>query len=110
MSQSEGKRLNKYISETGYCSRREADKLIDQGRVTINGKVPEMGTKVTDDDEVLIDGKSLRTKEKPIYIALNKPTGITCTTERDVPGILSILSAIRAAFSLLGAWINLQMV
>lgn len=86
MSQSEGKRLNKYISETGYCSRREADKLIDQGRVTINGKVPEMGTKVTDDDEVLIDGKSLRNKEKPIYIALNKPTGITCTTERDVPG------------------------
>ncbi len=86
MSQAEGKRLNKYISETGFCSRREADKLIDQGRVTINGKVPEMGTKVTDSDEVLVDGKSLRAKEKPIYIALNKPTGITCTTERDIPG------------------------
>ncbi len=60
MSQAEGKRLNKYISETGFCSRREADKLIDQGRVTINGKIPEMGTKVTDSDEVLVDGKSLR--------------------------------------------------
>ncbi len=86
MSQTEGKRLNKYISETGFCSRREADKLIDQGRVTINGKTPEMGTKVTDSDEVLVDGNSLRAKEKPIYIALNKPTGITCTTERDIPG------------------------
>lgn len=86
MSQAQGKRLNKYISETGFCSRREADRLIDQGRVTINGKVPEMGTKVTDSDEVLIDDNPLRAKEKPIYIALNKPTGITCTTERDIPG------------------------
>jgi len=86
MSQAQGKRLNKFISETGFCSRREADRLIDQGRVTINGKVPEMGTKVTDSDEVLVDGNPLRAKEKPIYIALNKPTGITCTTERDIPG------------------------
>ncbi|CAM4035667.1 23S rRNA pseudouridine(2604) synthase RluF [Vibrio neonatus] len=80
------KRLNKFISETGFCSRREADRLIEQGRVTINGQIPEMGTKVTSGDEVLVDGKSLRTKQKPIYIALNKPTGITCTTERDIPG------------------------
>ncbi|OBT16006.1 23S rRNA pseudouridine synthase F [Vibrio sp. UCD-FRSSP16_10] len=80
------KRLNKFISETGYCSRREADKLIEQGRVTINGKIPEMGTKVLPEDDVLVDGKSLRAKRKPIYIALNKPTGITCTTERDIQG------------------------
>ncbi|ELL4667976.1 23S rRNA pseudouridine(2604) synthase RluF [Vibrio fluvialis] len=86
MSQSTEKRLNKYISETGFCSRREADKLIEQGRVTINGQLPEMGTKVTDNDEVCIDDKPLRSKEKPVYIALNKPTGITCTTERDIPG------------------------
>lgn len=82
----DGKRLNKYISETGFCSRREADRLIEQQRVTINGKVPEMGTKVLPGDDVEIDGKPVRSKEKPIYIALNKPTGITCTTERDVPG------------------------
>ncbi|USE01300.1 23S rRNA pseudouridine(2604) synthase RluF [Vibrio sp. SCSIO 43133] len=82
----EGKRLNKYISETGFCSRREADKLIEQQRVTINGKIPEMGTKVLSGDNVEIDGKPVRSKEKPVYIALNKPTGITCTTERDVPG------------------------
>lgn len=87
MSQeSQAKRLNKYISETGFCSRREADKLIDAGRVTINGTIPEMGTKVLPSDEVCIDGKPVKSKEAPVYIALNKPTGITCTTERDVPG------------------------
>lgn len=86
MSQSSEKRLNKYISETGFCSRREADKLIEQGRVTINGELPEMGTKVSDNDDVCIDGNPLREKEKPVYIALNKPTGITCTTERDIAG------------------------
>ncbi len=83
---STSKRLNKFISETGYCSRREADKLIEQGRVTINGKQPEMGTKVLHNDEVHIDGKPLKAKEKTIYIALNKPTGITCTTERHIAG------------------------
>ncbi|WP_367987072.1 23S rRNA pseudouridine(2604) synthase RluF [Vibrio sp. NTOU-M3] len=86
MSQESAKRLNKYISETGYCSRREADKLIEQGRVTINGKIPEMGTKVFSGDDVCIDGNPVSAKEKPIYLALNKPTGITCTTERDVAG------------------------
>ena len=80
------KRLNKFISETGFCSRREADRLIEQGRVTINGNQPEMGTKVHPDDDVQVDGKPLKPKAKPIYIALNKPTGITCTTERDVEG------------------------
>jgi 23S rRNA pseudouridine2604 synthase len=86
MSQDTEKRLNKYISETGYCSRRAADKLIEQGRVTINGEIPQLGTKVQSDDEVRIDDKPLKSKEKAIYIALNKPTGITCTTERDIPG------------------------
>ncbi|GAB2666400.1 23S rRNA pseudouridine(2604) synthase RluF [Vibrio panuliri] len=86
MSQDNAKRLNKYISETGFCSRREADKLIEQGRVTINGKMPEMGMKVLPNDDVCIDGNPLKAKEKPVYIALNKPTGITCTTERDIPG------------------------
>lgn len=86
MSSLTEKRLNKYISETGFCSRREADKLIEQGRVTINGQLPPMGSKVTEHDQVCIDGKPVGYKEKPIYIALNKPTGITCTTERDIPG------------------------
>ncbi|MEF1164262.1 S4 domain-containing protein [Vibrio parahaemolyticus] len=82
MSQDNAKRLNKFISETGFCSRRAADKLIEEGRVTINGKQPEMGTKVLPGDDVCVDGKPVASKEKPIYIALNKPTGITCTTER----------------------------
>ncbi|WP_438468839.1 23S rRNA pseudouridine(2604) synthase RluF [Vibrio vulnificus] len=86
MSQDNAKRLNKYISETGFCSRREADKLIEQGRVTINGQQPEMGTKVLPGDDVCVDGKPVAAKEKSVYIALNKPTGITCTTERNIPG------------------------
>ncbi|MFV0573978.1 MAG: 23S rRNA pseudouridine(2604) synthase RluF [Vibrio sp.] len=85
-NQTSAVRLNKFISDSGFCSRREADKLIDQGRVTINGKVPEMGTRVMPNDEVEVDNKPIRTKEKPIYIALNKPTGITCTTERHIEG------------------------
>lgn len=79
-------RLNKFISETGYCSRREADKLIEQGRVTLNGSKPEMGTKVTPGDEVEIDGKPLIHKKAAIYLAFNKPVGITCTTERHIKG------------------------
>ena len=79
------KRLNKFIGETGYCSRREADKIIEEGRVTINGIVPELGTKVSPDDEVRIDGKLIREKnEKPIYLAFNKPVGIECTTNLEV--------------------------
>ena len=76
-------RINKYLSQTGFCSRREADKLIDEGRVTVNGKVPEMGTKVTIDDE--IRGKLVREKkEKRLYLAFNKPVGIECTTNQNV--------------------------
>jgi 23S rRNA pseudouridine2604 synthase len=79
------KRLNKFIGETGFCSRREADKYIEQGRVTINGVVPELGTKVSLHDEVRIDGKLIReSREKPIYLAFNKPVGIECTTNLDV--------------------------
>ncbi|MCG9793013.1 23S rRNA pseudouridine(2604) synthase RluF [Flavobacterium algicola] len=79
------KRLNKFIGETGFCSRREADKYIEQGRVTINGIVPELGTKVSPVDEVRIDGKLIReSREKPVYLAFNKPVGIECTTNLDV--------------------------
>lgn len=78
-------RINKYLSEIGYCSRREADKLIDAKKVTINGKVPEMGTKVQDGDEVRVKGKLVgQQKEKPVYIAFNKPVGIVCTTDTKV--------------------------
>lgn len=78
-------RINKYLSETGFCSRREADKLIDEGRVTVNGKAPEMGTKVTIDDEIRVDGKLVREKkEKRLYLAFNKPVGIECTTNQNV--------------------------
>lgn len=78
-------RINKYLSEVGYCSRRAADKLIDQGRVTINGKVPEMGTKISEGDEVHVDGKLIsEPADKPVYIAFNKPVGIVCTTDSRV--------------------------
>ena len=75
-------RINKFLSEAGYCSRRAADKLIEQGRVTINGKVPEMGTKISMGDDVHVDGKLIsEPTEKPVYIAFNKPEGIVCTTD-----------------------------
>jgi 23S rRNA pseudouridine2604 synthase len=78
-------RLNKYLSEAGFCSRRAADKLIDAGRVTINGKVPEMGTKVASNDEIHVDGKLIKnTKEAFVYLAFNKPIGIVCTTDTRV--------------------------
>ncbi len=77
-------RLNKFIRETGVCSRREADKYIEEGRVTVNGKTPELGTKVSVEDDVRIDGNPINKKEAAIYIAFNKPAGIICTTERDI--------------------------
>jgi 23S rRNA pseudouridine2604 synthase len=77
-------RLNKYISETGVCSRREADKWIEAGRVTCNGQPAALGTRVAPGDEVRIDGNLIGAKKKQIYIALNKPVGITCTTEADI--------------------------
>lgn len=78
-------RINKYLSEVGYCSRRAADKLIEQGRVTINGKVPEMGTKIEEGDTVQVDGELItKPKSKAVYIAFNKPRGIVCTTDTKV--------------------------
>ena len=78
-------RINKFLSESGFCSRREADKLLEDGRITINGIVPEMGTKVSTRDEVRVDGKLIREKtEKPIYLAFYKPVGIECTTNQNV--------------------------
>jgi 23S rRNA pseudouridine2604 synthase len=77
-------RLNKYISETGVCSRREADKWIDAGRVTCNGQVAALGTRIADGDVVCIDGAPIGAKKKQIYIALNKPVGVTCTTEAHI--------------------------
>lgn len=85
MSEPKLTRINKYLSEVGYCSRRAADKLIEQGRVTINGKVPEMGTKISEGDIIQVDGKSIsETQEKPVYLAFNKPIGIVCTTDTRV--------------------------
>ncbi|AYE34640.1 23S rRNA pseudouridine(2604) synthase RluF [Clostridium septicum] len=79
-------RLNKYISETGMCSRREADKLIESGRVTIDGEKASMGTRVLSNQKVKVDGKLIRKEEELVYIALNKPVGITCTTEKKIKG------------------------
>lgn len=78
-------RVNKYLSEVGYCSRRAADKLIEEGRVTINGIVPEMGTKVSPKDEIHVDGKLIKNvKKTSVYLAFNKPLGIVCTTDTRV--------------------------
>jgi 23S rRNA pseudouridine2604 synthase len=78
-------RINKYLSEAGYCSRRAADKLLEDGRITINGKVPELGTKVKPGDSVEVDGKSISNqKTKKVYLAFNKPVGIVCTTDTRV--------------------------
>jgi 23S rRNA pseudouridine2604 synthase len=79
-------RLNKYISETGTCSRREADAWIEAGRVTINGQVATLGTKVGENDRVCVDGRELGAAKQHVYIAFNKPVGITCTTERHIYG------------------------
>lgn len=80
-----GMRLNKYISETGLCSRREADALIAGGLVTVNGQRAELGTQVNAGDDVRVRGQPLGAKKKHLYIALNKPVGITCTTDRRDP-------------------------
>lgn len=79
-------RINKFISETGRCSRREADRLLEQGRVTVNGARAELGTRVAAGDAVCIDGVPLGAKRCAVYLALHKPVGITCTTERHVAG------------------------
>ncbi len=77
-------RLNKYVSETGYCSRREADRLIQEGKILVNGIVPELGTKVSDTDIVTVDGKVIKAQNDFVYLAFHKPPGIICTTETNV--------------------------
>ena len=74
-------RINKYLSEVGYCSRRVADRLIEEGKVLINGKIPVMGSKVKESDQVEVEGQIIEksTKQKNIYLAFNKPVGIVCT-------------------------------
>ena len=79
-------RLNKFLAETGACSRREADQWIEAGRVSVNGTPAVLGTQVNEGDDVRVDGRPLRSKPKRVYLALNKPIGIECTTDRDVPG------------------------
>lgn len=94
MSETGGIRINKYLSEVGYCSRRAADGLIEKRKVTINGKVPEMGTKVMPGDEVRVNGKLIsQPAEDFVYLAFNKPVGIVCTTDtkREKDNILDFI-------------------
>lgn len=86
-------RLNKFISDTGFCSRREADALIAAGDVTVNGLPAEMGVKVSHNDQVLVKGQPLGAKPKRVYLAYHKPVGITCTTERHIAG--NIIDAVK---------------
>ena len=78
-------RINGFISATGLCSRREADQLITDGKVTVNGILATMGQQVSESDVILVRGEPLTQKQKSVYILLNKPVGITCTTERNIP-------------------------
>ena len=92
MSGTNTSRINKYIASSGLCSRREADRLIEEGRVTVNGIVAESGMQVCDDDVVLVDGKNIIPEANDIYIAFNKPLGITCTTDsRDPSNIIDYI-------------------
>jgi 23S rRNA pseudouridine2604 synthase len=85
MEETQAVRINKYLSEIGYCSRRAADKLIQEGRITVNGKSVEMGLKVTPTDEIAVDDIIVdQAGDKPVYIAFNKPVGIVCTTDTRV--------------------------
>ncbi len=88
MSTQETLRLNKAISDTGFCSRREADRVIEEGRVTINGKEAVLGDRVVSTDDIRVDGRRIKFKnqDESVYIAFNKPRGITCTTETQVAG------------------------
>ena len=89
---SEGTRLNKYIASSGLCSRREADTLIENGKVTINGVVAIQGSKVLDGDVVMVNGRKITPEDDMVYIAFNKPLGITCTTDtRDPSNIIDYI-------------------
>jgi 23S rRNA pseudouridine2604 synthase len=92
MSGTDTSRINKYIASSGLCSRREADKLIAEGRVTVNGITAESGMQVCEDDVVLVDGKNIIPETNEIYIAFNKPLGVTCTTDsRDPSNIIDYI-------------------
>ena len=85
--------LNKYISDTGFCSRRKADQFIEEGRVTINGTIAKKGNRVFESDIVLVDGEPVKNKPVPVYIMLNKPKGVTCTTDRkDATNIIDFVN------------------
>lgn len=87
-----GVSINKYISETGFCSRRKADEFIEMGRITINGKEARKGNRVEENDVVKVDGQSLKKKIEPVYLMLNKPKGITCTTDlKDKANIIEFI-------------------
>jgi 23S rRNA pseudouridine2604 synthase len=89
----EGIQINKYISNSGFCSRREAEKLIEQARVTINDEMVLLTARVFPGDIVAIDGEKIKNKQKPIYIALNKPVGVTSTTdETDKSNIIRFMN------------------
>lgn len=93
------KRINKFISETGICSRREADKLIEQCKVTVNGVIAELGTKVSEADEIIVNGKPLKPKSETVYIAFNKPRGITSTTDpKDKDNIIDFINYPKRVF------------
>jgi 23S rRNA pseudouridine2604 synthase len=79
-------RINKFISETGFCSRREADRLVERGVVTLNGRVAVLGDKANEQDDVRVNGKPVIHTRAGVYVAFNKPVGITCTTERNIKG------------------------
>lgn len=93
-------RINKYLSEIGYCSRRAADKLIEQERIFVNGKLPQMGQKVTAKDEIYVDGKKVQNSENEhVYLAFNKPIGIVCTTDlREKDNIIDYINYPRRIF------------
>lgn len=79
-------RINKFISSSGLCSRRAADKLVEDRRVVVNGEIAELGQSVSNEDEVFVEGKKIIHDNKDVYIMLNKPVGITCTTENHIKG------------------------
>lgn len=82
MAQQEPMRLNKYLSDSGFCSRREADRFVEEGKVTVDGQIAQLGQKVTKDQKILVNGKPLIREEERILIAFNKPRGIVCTTAK----------------------------
>ena len=91
-------RLNQFISASGFCSRRKVDKLIKEGKVTVNGEQISLGHVICEGDRVEVDGQLIEAKENDIYLMLNKPPGVTCTAAGELKGILLILLIIRNVF------------